>query len=231
MTTWYSRQGKERTRNSDAAAVGQMGQYLLAVLVDGAEKGPRGAELARHWARVGWQAMAASPAGSPADVQSRLKAHQFGLRHLFLKDIACYCMVCIDLETLWGHVWSCGDCRVGLDHYFDTRWLNTPHTLAHQPGVVPPTSTEERARHHHQLTRCLNARRFRAPDHQTLRFQHGQTLFMCTDGYGQESSDSDSSGQPTYDDASLLTLTIEDSSLDRIEVDSDTDNLVRCSSV
>ncbi|MFC2993621.1 hypothetical protein [Halomonas tibetensis] len=47
---WLSQQGRERARNSDAAAVGQQDQHLLAVLVDGAEKGPRGAELARHWA-------------------------------------------------------------------------------------------------------------------------------------------------------------------------------------
>ena len=58
LASWFSRQGRERSCNSDAATVGQQRQHLLAVLVGGGEKGPRGAELARHWADAGLQALA-----------------------------------------------------------------------------------------------------------------------------------------------------------------------------
>lgn len=144
QASWFSRQGGERTSNSDAAAVGQQDQCLLAVLVDGAEKGPRGAELARHWADVVLQALSGAPARSPVAIHADLKQEQAQLRHRFLRDIASYCMVSLDLETLAVQVWHCGDCRVGLLHRAETRWLTTPHILARQPGLSPLTRAKNR---------------------------------------------------------------------------------------
>lgn len=223
--SWFSRQGGERTRNSDAAAVGQQDQHLLAVLVDGAEKGPRGAELARHWADVVLQALAEASARSPAAVHARLKQEQAQLRHGFLRDIASYCMVSLDLETLAAQVWHCGDCRVGLRLQTDTRWLTTPHILAQQPGLPPPRSSEEQDRHEQQLTRCLNARRFRAPDYQALTLQQGQALLLSTDGYWQEHLETGTPRRCLRDDASLLTLPVGSGPLAHVEQASDTDNL------
>ncbi|MFG6175983.1 PP2C family protein-serine/threonine phosphatase [Halomonas sp. THAF12] len=225
QASWFSRQGGERTRNSDAAAVSQQDQHLLAVLVDGAEKGPGGAELARHWADVVLQVLADASARSPAAVHARLKQEQTRLRHGFLHDIASYCMIRLDLKTLATQVWHCGDCRVGLQLKTETRWLTTPHILAQQPGLPPPRSSEEQERHEQQLTRCLNARRFRTPDYQALTLQQGQTLLLSTDGYWKEYLDASTPEHSLRDDASLLTLPVEQASLVDIGQDSDTDNL------
>lgn len=221
---WFSQKGRVRARNSDAAAVGQQGQYLLAVLVDGAEKGPRGAELARHWADTVLQALSEAAALSQATVDARLRQAHTQLRHDFLRDIASYCMVSLDLETLATHVWHCGDCRVGLRHPTETHWLTTPHLLAHQPGLPPSRSPEEQERREQQLTRSLNARRFCPPEHQVFSLQQGQTLLLSTDGYWQEHL---KVGTPLHclrDDASLLTLPLV-YALDQIDQASDTDNL------
>ncbi|NAW33735.1 protein phosphatase 2C domain-containing protein [Halomonas alimentaria] len=222
---WFSQQGRERACNSDAAALGQQGQHLLAMLVDGAEKGPRGAELARHWADVVLQALAEASTRSPAAVHARLKQEQAKLRHGFLRDIASYCMVSLDLETLATQVWHCGDCRVGLRQQAETRWLTTPHILAQQPGLLSPCSPEEQDRQEQQLTRCLNARRFRAPEHHVFSLQQGQTLLLSTDGYWQEHLEAGTPRHSLRDDASLLTLPVGSAPLDHIDQASDTDNL------
>ena len=225
QASWFSRQGGERTRNSDAAAVGQRGQHVLAVLVDGAEKGPRGVELARHWADVVLQALDEAASCSTASLHARLKQEHAQLRPGFLRDIASYCMVSLDLETLAAQVWHCGDCRVGLRLQTETRWLTTPHILAQQPGLPPPRSSEEQDRHDQQLTRCLNAWRFRVPDYQALVLQQGQALLLCTDGYWQEHLEAGTPPHCLRDDASLLTLPVGFRSLDHINQASDADNL------
>ena len=222
---WFSQQGRERGHNSDAAAVGQQGQYLLAVLVDGAEKGARGAELARHWADTVLQALAEAAALSQATVDSRLRQAHAQLRHDFLRDIASYCMVSLDLETLAVHVWHCGDCRVGLRHSAETRWLTTPHILAYQPGLPSSRSPEEQERRDQQLTRSLNARRFCPPEHQVFSLQQGQTLLLSTDGYWQEHLEAGTPRRCLRDDASLLTLPVGSGPLAHVEQASDTDNL------
>ncbi|MCE8023157.1 PP2C family protein-serine/threonine phosphatase [Billgrantia aerodenitrificans] len=223
--SWFSQQGRERARNSDAAAVSQQDQYLLAVLVDGAEKGPRGAELARHWADVVLQVLAEASARSPAEVHARLKQEHAQLRHGFLRDIASYCMVSLDLKTLAAQIWHCGDCRVGLRRHTEMRWLTTPHILAQQPGLPPPRSSEEQDRHEQQLTRCLNARHFRAPDYHVLSLQQGQVLLLSTDGYWQEHLEAGTPRHSLRDDASLLTLPVGFEPLDPIDQASDSDNL------
>lgn len=216
QANWFSRKGSERTRNSDAAVMGQQDQYVFAVLVDGAEKGPRGAELASHWAGVAFHALAEFSVPSPTAINARLKHEQGQLRQRFLHDIASYCMVSLDLETLAAHIWHCGDCYVGLRYESQTQWLTTAHILAQQPGIPSSHLIAERDRHAQQLTRCLNARRFRAPDYQSLILEQGQALLLCTDGYWQ--------GLPR-DDASLLTLPVEFGNLDHIAQESDADNL------
>ncbi|MCG5531146.1 SpoIIE family protein phosphatase [Halorhodospira halochloris] len=222
---WFSQQGRERARNSDAAAVGQQGQHLLAVLVDGAEKGPRGAELARHWADTVMQALAEASTRSQATVGARLRQAHAQLRHDFLHDIASYCMVSLDLETLAMHVWHCGDCRVGLRHPTKTRWLTTPHLLVHQPGLPSSRSPEEQERREQQLTRSLNARRFCPPENHVFSLCQDQTLLLSTDGYWQEHLEAGTPRDCLQDDASLLTLPVRPGSLAHVEQASDTDNL------
>lgn len=223
---WFSQQGLERTRNSDAAAVRQLGKHLLAALVDGAEKGPRGAELARHWAEALMQALTEVSTRSQATVDACLRQAHAQLRHDSLSDIASYCMVSLDLDTLATHVWHCGDCRVGLQLPTETRWLTMPHILAHQPGLPSARSPEKQERREQQLTRSLNARRFCPPEHQVFPLQQGQTLLLSTDGYWQEHLEAGTPRRCLQDDASLLTLSVGPGALVHVEQVSDTDNLL-----
>lgn len=222
---WFSRQGRDRTRNSDAAAVGVKGQHILAALVDGAEKGPQGAELARHWADVAMHALL--DASSSSAVITRLKQEQAKLRHHFLHDIASYCLTSVDMNTRLAQVWQCGDCRVGLLLHSETHWLTTPHILAREPGMRCSRSRQEQYCREQQLTRCLNARRFRAPDHRVFAFEPGQTLLLSTDGYWKELPGQGTLQQSSHrrDDASLLSLPLGSEPIVSINQDADTDNL------
>lgn len=222
---WFSQQGHERVRNSDAAAVGQIDQYLLAVLVDGAEKGPRGAELARHWADTALQVLAEAAALPATMVNARLKQEQTKLRCGFLRDIASYCMVSVDLDTLVTQIWHCGDCRVGLRHPTEARWLTTPHILANQPGLPFTRLPVEQQRRQQGLTRSLNAKRFCPPEQQTCSLQQGQALLLSSDGYWQEPLETNTLQYRRRDDASLLTLPIKSAPLAHMEHASDSDNL------
>lgn len=227
QASWFSRQGSERANNSDAAAVVQLEHTILAVLVDGAEKGPNGAELARHWASVATQVLRHVPGQSPPDIVKGLQKEQQGLRHTFLHDIASYCMIALDLKTLDLKVWHCGDCLVGVHYEEEIRWLTTPHSLSMQPGLSPPGSNGEHLERQQCLTRCLNAKRFVAPEHRmlNLNLEQGKTLLLATDGYWQEHLDKGTPIERLYDDASLLSLPIEVKYLGRINQLSDTDNL------
>lgn len=225
QASWFSRQGGQRTRNSDAAAVMQLEHTMLAVLVDGAEKGLNGAELARHWAKVSAQALLQIPNGESSGVMRRLKEEQQRLRHTFIHDIASYCMVALDLETLEVQLWHCGDCLVGVQHGEEIRWLTMPHTLDMQPGLLPLGSNDEHVARQQRLTRCLNARRFSAPDHCMLTLQPGETLLLATDGYWQEHLLAGTPLLKLCDDASLLSLPIGGSFHCHISQHSDTDNL------
>jgi hypothetical protein len=52
QASWFSRQGGERARNSDAAAVGQRGQHLLAVQVYQSCLRPLNGLVAAMWVLV-----------------------------------------------------------------------------------------------------------------------------------------------------------------------------------
>ncbi|MCD1588194.1 SpoIIE family protein phosphatase [Halomonas sp. IOP_14] len=224
QASWFSRQGGERARNSDAAAVIQREHTLLAVLVDGAEKGPNGLELARHWANVSAQALLQTPNGASSEMMKRLREEQQRLRHTFLHDIASYCMMALDLKTRKVQLWHCGDCLVGVQHGEEIRWLTAPHTLAMQPGLSPLSSNDEHLARQQRLTRCLNARRFTAPDHCMLTLPPGQTLLLATDGYWQEHLEVGTPILGLCDDASLLSLPTEGRLHGYISQHSDTDN-------
>lgn len=225
--SWFSRRGCERKRNSDAATLGQKGRNVIAVLVDGAEKGPRGAELARHWAEVAFRALAEVADGSSESVSAHLKHEQSRLRTHFLHDVASYCMVRVDLEKLAGQVWHCGDCRVGVQDQTEMRWLTAPHILTEQPGIPLPPGAEERSQLAQVLTRSLTARRFRKPDYQSLMLQQqGQELLLCTDGYWIELVEAGTAPDEPFDDASLLTLSIGAKNLELTELNTDADNFI-----
>lgn len=225
---WFSQKGNKRRQNSDAACIGQRGHHVMAVLVDGAEKGPKGAELARHWADTAWQALAGWPPCSPARLNKRLQQAQARLRYAFLHDIASYCMIRLDWKTRTVEIWHCGDCCVGVRQQGHSQRLTRPHTLAQQPGISHPCASEQQSRHHQQLTRSLNARRFRPPDYQTHTLMPDQLLLLGTDGYWQEHLEAGRPIDELHDDASWLTLLMAGEGLGRISQRSDADNLNDC---
>ncbi|WP_458526430.1 hypothetical protein [Onishia taeanensis] len=75
------------------------------------------------------------------------------------------------------------------------------------------------------LTRCLNARCFRIPEHLVFSVQRGQTLLLSTDGYWQEYLEASTPQLSLRNDASFHTLTVGPGTLAHIDQASDTDNL------
>ena len=135
--SWISCQGKERGSNNDAAAIGRKDHYVLAMLVDAAEKG-NGQELARHWARtIITAALETTQQLDPANLISIMRTEQQQLRHGHLHAIASYCCVLVDLRQELLHIVHIGDCLVGTQRHGEAiNWLIRPHN-AQEQGIWP----------------------------------------------------------------------------------------------
>lgn len=203
---WTSRQGLRTRTNNDAAAVGCKGGRLLAMLVDGAERG-EGQALARHWATsiVADALMADEPPEASALVRL-MQARQRELRQRYLHEVASYSCVLLDLQSLRLDVLHVGDCLAGVrqaDGHID--WLTSPHTLSGQPFYSStPQASDPASRH--LLTRSLNARRFCTPEHLVTTLAPGAELLLCTDGYWYEHLQQGVALLQVHDDASELRL-------------------------
>lgn len=221
---WLSRQGKARLSNNDAAAFGRNGDYVLAILVDAAERGD-GQGLARHWSRtVVDVAVGGAQQLSPEGLVSIMRAEQQRLRQDYLHAIASYCCVLIDLQQQLIHVGHDGDCLVGLQRPgMPINWVNRPHNLQEQaiwPGEISGINESR-----HLLTRSLNARRFCIPDWQMTQLPWDGRLLLCSDGYWHEHLHSGIELQSVNDDASMLSLEYGEPA---IELQADCDNFREC---
>lgn len=218
--SWCSRQGKARSSNNDAAAIGRKDHYVVAMLVDAAEKGD-GQALAQHWSHtVIERALGQTEQLSLAVLISIMRAEHQQLRQHHLHAIASYCCVLVDLQQQLLHVAHVGDCLAGLVQPAKAiTWLNRPHNLQEQviwQGMAPE-SKESR----HLLTRFLNAKRFHAPDCLTTHLAPDSQLLLCSDGYWSEHLSSQVELQNVDDDASALSLRYGEPS---IELRSDCEN-------
>lgn len=221
---WISRQGKARLSNNDAAAFGRKGDYVLAMLVDAAERGD-GQGLARHWSRtVIDAALGEAQQPSREGLVGIMRAEQQRLRQDYLHAIASYCCVLIDLQQQLLHVAHVGDCLLGIQRPGELiNWLNRPQNLQEQaiwPGAASGINESR-----HLLTRSLNARRFCSPDWQMTHLPFGARLLLCSDGYWHEHLRSGTNLQSINDDASMLSLEYGEPA---IELQSDCDNFREC---
>ncbi|MDV5100407.1 hypothetical protein QQ994_03315 [Pseudomonas asiatica] len=221
---WISRQGKGRRCNNDAAAFGRKGSYVLAMLVDAAERGD-GQGLARHWSRtVVDVALGEAQQLSPEGLVSIMRAEQQRLRQDYLHAIASYCCVLVDLQQQLLHVGHVGDGLVGLQRPgLAISWLNRPQNLQEQ--AIWPGATSGINESRHLLTRSLNARRFCSPDWQMTHLPLDARLLLCSDGYWHEHLHSGTDLQSVNDDASMLSLEYGEPV---IELQSDCDNFREC---
>lgn len=221
---WTSHKGKERLSNNDAAALGRKGNYVLAMIVDAAERGD-GQGLARHWSRTVIElALGESQQLSLAGLAGIMRAEQRRLRQNHLHAIASYCCVLIDLSQQLLHVANVGDCLTGVQlPGASINWLNRPQNLHNQ--AIWPEDARQIEESRHLLTRSLNAKRFHAPHCLTTNLPRNARLLLCTDGYWHEHLQSDSDLQSSKDDASVLSL---ENGEPTIELRSDCDNFREC---
>lgn len=187
---WTSRKGQQRQYNSDAVALGYTGPYLVAVIVDAAERAvegrlrvginSQGKRLATYWADSCLATMLkAHRADRGPDtlltteepLLTLLSQQQKALKAGYLHDIASYGVLILNTTTGDIRWWYTGDCRIGLrDQSGVIEWLNTPHRLENAPlwqawqgteAAVLTMAEQETAKH--TLTQSLNARRFTRP--------------------------------------------------------------------
>lgn len=219
--SWISRQGRARLSNNDAAAFGRKDQFVLAILVDAAEKGD-GQGLARHWSRnVIDAALGEMQQLSLDGLIKVMRAEQQQLRYHHLHAIASYCCVLVDVQQRLLHIAYVGDCLVGIKRHGEfIDWQNRPQNLLDQ--AIWPGSCSESQESRHLLTRCLNAKRFSSPDCLTTHLPADARLLLCSDGYWHDYLLSGIDLQSVTDDASVLSMEYGNPA---IEQKTDCDNL------
>ncbi|QEU01940.1 hypothetical protein FOB65_00970 (plasmid) [Pseudomonas oryzihabitans] len=201
---WLSRQGKERSSNNDAAAIGYKGNHVLALVVDASDKA-NGQAFSRHWATT--IVKTAMEHSRPLDIgllEQVMWAEQRQLRSTYLHTSASYCCALIDLGTRTIDVRYVGDCMFGTQAaQTPIQWVLTPHTLYHQAAQmgVQDVSAESR----HILTRSLNARRYCEPGRTSMGLPDAR-LIICSDGYWNEHLTFGIDLDQLSDDASVLSL-------------------------
>ncbi len=179
---WTSRKGNDRKTNSDAAAVANDNQFFFAIIVDAAEKGGKGAQLAHFW--VNEAAKKLIPLGMPTceQIVAVMRENHKFLRESYLCDIASYSALLLHHQSrnAWGI--HCGDCRLGILRAGKIIWQSNPHTRANMRGEefqAQDCSSSNR----HKLTRSLNAKRFAIPDIQKIDWLEGDSWLLGSDGY------------------------------------------------
>jgi len=229
--TWTSRQGRVRRANSDAVAIGYKGQYLVAVVVDAAEKqrngrllvgiNDKGKRLAQYWAdSCLCELIATSAFQDEEKLLNCLHEKQKHLRVHYLHDIAVYGVLILDTNTREFDWWFSGDCRLGLKDDADgaeseknsqVNWLSQPHRLENSPLFNTQDKTPAKAEEHqqiarHTLSQSLNARRFIRPEKISSQLSAMQSIVIATDGYWCEHLTLGIAIDSLEDDASVLSI-------------------------
>jgi serine/threonine protein phosphatase PrpC len=200
--TWQSHQGQQRRSNNDGVAIGYVEKciqqtalaseqrYLLAMVVDAAEKSRRGQVFAQHWANTIIHKATNTPAyTSPELLMELMQQQQKRLRQQYLHDIASYCLLRLELNSGSFQLLNVGDCQAGIQCGSNIDWLVTPHQI-----------------NQHYLTRSLNAKRFLRPDSIESTLAPNDRLLLCTDGYWHEHLQQKVPAKQLADDASVLTI-------------------------
>lgn len=216
---WTSRQGRQRATNCDAAALAIAHGQLIVMLVDAAERSASSQGFASHWCRTIVQRLGQLNEPIDANHACAVMQHQQRLlRHEYLFECGSYCLLILNLKELKGTLLHVGDCLTTTLHANQQQEsLNQPHNLLQQPGIQIPDSR-------HILTRSLNARRFHQPHQSPVALTSATQLQMVTDGYWAEHLAHSRPLQTLDDDASILTISLAETHLVRLSLNSDCDN-------
>ena len=188
--TWQSQRGQQRQNNNDAAAIGYVQGYLLAIVVDAAEMGCSGRALSQHWAKeVIYEATHSQAYESPELLIDLMHEKQKSLKHQYLHDVASYCLLRMELSSGYFQLLHVGDCQAGIQKKDSVEWLITPNR------VTP-----------YLITRSLNAKRFLRPEIIEATLKPDAGLLLCSDGYWYEHLEQDIPLATLEDDASLLSI-------------------------
>jgi len=202
---WFSRQGNTRQSNNDAVAVGIRHNKLVVVIMDAAEKGTNPSAFSEHWVKILAHTFLDNPDlhSEPETTQLLKEKHRALKGQKFLCEVASFCLVEINLNTLKGNIVWLGDCRTGTSKNHDIQWINNPHNLIthHQVTAIP-----NELHNPHLLTRSLKARRFQQPDFLSFALEQTDELDLSTDGYWREHLEENTPLNNCEDDASRLTL-------------------------
>lgn len=234
--SWKSRKGHARRLNNDAAALAYIGDYLVAVVVDSAEKSqgerlvfgvnPQGKRLASYWADTCVQTLSVAPEilATEHEVTKLLAGVQKCLRQYYLFDIASYGVLILHRFSGVADWYYTGDCRLGIESVSDgLQWQGTPHRVDHfiwanTNRSAYSSALQQAARH--TLTRSLNAKRFSQPELIKTRMnQDSHKFLIATDGHWCEYQ---SRAVPSEDDASLLMIAYGP---EELKLDTDTPNI------
>lgn len=216
-----SQRGRDCPDNRDMGGCCISGRFVYAMNVDISQRGPRGAGFARDWTRIVLENVCRCDSLSATEAITIMKKACQELRHDYPAESGSYAAVILDSQNSVAHGISCGDCRLGMVHGDRIEWLSSVHTLATSLWNTEEASIDF-SRNRHTLTRCLRARRFETPD--MLRFEPGTaSILLATDGYWAEHLIEKVPLGQLLDDASCLTLSLDDSPL---VVNSDCDNWI-----
>lgn len=220
---WVSRKGNCRNSNNDAAALVITEQYLFAFVVDAAEKGGNGTNLAQRWAKTNAQRIIELPEPPyPVNIIDTMRETHTLLRTDFLHERASYCALLLHHKTQNSWAIHCGDCRLGSQKEGNTTWLTNVHTLANPYGEYF-TLEDSKNPDRHTLTRCINARRFERPDVKKIPWGTDLNWILCSDGFWADHIDQNIPLEQLEDDASCLAIS---GNLTDIEHNHDSDNII-----
>jgi len=177
------------------------------LIVDGSSKGDHGADFVSDWIRQVIDRISEQGEIIAKTMIRTMELAHIQLREKYILETACFSALLIrrDLNQAWGIV--CGDCRIGRRNAGEIEWLTPVHTMANFIDDDTDRNSIDNP-NRHIVTRCLNAKRFMAPEILELDYSATARWVLATDGYWVEKSNHQSSGDGKDDDASSLDLTV-----------------------
>ena len=210
---WLSKKGRQRNFNNDAVAVSCVDGFLVAIIVDAAEKilngrvlygeNDQGKRLANYWAETCLSAIIDNDL-----LLDRfrffevLSAQHKKLKFDYLHDVAYYGVLIVDTKNNSADWYYVGDCLIGQEGQ-DNRvsWLHSPD----RANELFEPSLESVSKH--VITKSLNAKRFDYPDHLALDSVNNMgDLILATDGYWCEHLQDGVAMSDLEDDCSVLKI-------------------------
>lgn len=208
VNKWSTRKGRARKENLDTGGVYIGSSQIIAVLVDAAERGLKGAEYSKYWVNKILVAVQKYDVITYDLLITEMKSiHGDQSIAGFVLEMAAYAVLVIDnVNGSWAI--NCGDCRIGsLTEQDGMVWLTPVHTMANFSG-------EEFSHSHadmpgrHRITRRLRLSRFDSPELTKFDKKEPCCWLLGTDGYwvNQSFRTENNEAYGDEDDASLLIL-------------------------